>query len=81
MSGTALPHAADSHRHVHARHPHAGRPNLDAGTHFYGVIIFIGLLMIGLGFTIRGLVGDISAVGTPPLAIGAFILLVLNLPQ
>ena len=75
MSDTTLPRTADSHRHAHIRHTHAGRPNLDAGTHFSGIIIFVALLFIGLGFTVRGLVGDISAVGTPPLAIGAFILL------
>jgi inorganic phosphate transporter, PiT family len=75
MSGTALSHATDAQRQAHARQPHAGRPNLDAGSHFSGIVIFIALLLIGLGVTIRGLVGDISAVGTPPLAIGAFILL------
>jgi inorganic phosphate transporter, PiT family len=55
-----------------------GRPNLDQGTHFAGILIFLVLLLIGLGFTVNGLVGDISR-GGEPLALGAFVLLGLAL--
>jgi PiT family inorganic phosphate transporter len=61
---------------AHHRHPHhEGRPNLDAGTSFAGIIIFVALLLVGIGFSLHGLLGDMSAAGTPPLAVGAFILL------
>ena len=55
------------------------RPNLDARPHRSGAVIFIVLLLLGLGFTVRGLLGDMNAAGTPPLAIGAFVLLGLAL--
>jgi PiT family inorganic phosphate transporter len=56
-----------------------GRPNLDQGTHFSGIIVFFALLLIGLGFMVNGLVNDISRGGGGPLAIGAFMLLGLAL--
>jgi PiT family inorganic phosphate transporter len=52
-----------------------GAPDLDGGTHFVGIIIFLALLVIGLGFTIHGLMGDMADSGAKPLAIGAFVLL------
>jgi PiT family inorganic phosphate transporter len=69
--------AAHAHRHVQKKPE--GRPDLDGGTHFAAIIIFIVLLLLGLGFTVRGLLGDMNAAGTPPLAIGAFVLLGLAL--
>jgi PiT family inorganic phosphate transporter len=62
------------HRH-HAPKPPEGRPNLDGGSHIAGILIFVALLLIGLGFTVHGLVGDMASAGTQPLAIGAFVLL------
>jgi PiT family inorganic phosphate transporter len=58
---------------------HAARPNLDAGAPLAGSLIFIALLLLGLGFTLRGLLGDIDAAGGPPLAYGAFGLLAIAL--
>jgi PiT family inorganic phosphate transporter len=72
ISGTAGPAHAPRHR---APQTPEGRPNLDGGTHFAAIIIFFVLLLIGLGFTIHGLVGDMDASGAPPLAVGAFVLL------
>jgi PiT family inorganic phosphate transporter len=42
-------------------------------------VIFIGLLVLGIGFAVRGISADMSAAGTPPLAIGTFLLLGLAL--
>jgi PiT family inorganic phosphate transporter len=67
--------AGPAHPHRHAPKTPEGRPNLDGGTHFAAIIIFIVLLLLGLAFTVRGLLGDMDAAGTPPLAIGAFVLL------
>jgi inorganic phosphate transporter, PiT family len=53
----------------------AARPNLDTGPRRSGAVIFIVLLGIGLGYTLNGLLGDIDAAHTPPVAIGAFVLL------
>ncbi|MDR3537641.1 MAG: inorganic phosphate transporter [Acetobacteraceae bacterium] len=64
-------HAAAAHHHA----AHAGRPNLDAGSHFAAIVVFLALLVFGIGYTLRGLSIDISASDTPPLAIGAFVLL------
>jgi PiT family inorganic phosphate transporter len=66
--------ATHSHRHHHHKKPEGG-PDLDGGTHFVGIIIFVALLVVGLGFTIHGLMGDMASAGTQPLAIGAFVLL------
>ena len=55
------------------------RPNMESKAGFAGALVFIALLLIGLGFTVRGLTGDIDASGTPPLAIGVFLLLGLAL--
>ena len=54
-------------------------PDLDAKPHASVGIIFIGLLIAGLGYTVQGLVHDISIAGGPPLATGAFLLLGLAL--
>jgi len=76
MSDTAIhaPHHP-AHHHTH----HTGRPNLDGGTHFAAIVIFLALLVIGIGFTLHGLSTDIDAAGTPPLAIAVFIMLGLAL--
>jgi PiT family inorganic phosphate transporter len=55
------------------------RPQLDAKPHWLGGVIFIGLLVIGLGFAVRGISSDMATAGTPPLAIGTFALLGLAL--
>ena len=75
MSDTTLAPAAPVHGRTHHGHHPAGRPNLDGGTHLAGILIFVSMLAIGLGYTLRGLLGDINASGAPPLAIGAFVLL------
>jgi len=51
------------------------RPNLNTRPHAAGGVIFIVLLAIGVGYTLNGLLGDIDAAHTPPVAIGAFVLL------
>ncbi len=43
------------------------------------LVIFIGLLVVGIGFVVQGLSHDIHEAGGPPLAIGAFVLLGLAL--
>lgn len=53
----------------------AARPNLDSRPHLGGAIIFIVLLGVGLGFVLNGIISDIDAAHTPPVAIGAFVLL------
>jgi len=54
-------------------------PDLDAKPHASVGIIFIALLLIGVGFVVQGLLHDISEAGAPPLATGAFVLLGLAL--
>jgi inorganic phosphate transporter, PiT family len=51
------------------------RPNLNTRPHASGGIIFLALLAVGVGYTLYGLLGDIDAAHTPPVAIGAFVLL------
>ncbi len=51
------------------------RPNLDARPHIAGIIVFCGLLVAGLLFTLYGLSADMDESGAGPLAIGAFVLL------
>ena len=51
------------------------RPNLNTRPHVAGSVIFIVLLAIGIGYTLNGLLADIDAAHTPPVAIGAFVLL------
>jgi inorganic phosphate transporter, PiT family len=51
------------------------RPDLNRRPHAAGAIIFIVLLLVGVGYTLGGLIGDIEAARTPPVAIGAFVLL------
>jgi PiT family inorganic phosphate transporter len=74
MSDTAVAGPAHANRQPGQNRPDGG-PDLDGGTHFAAIIIFIMLLLIGVGFTLHGLVGDMDSSGTPPLAIGAFVLL------
>ena len=50
-------------------------PNLSAKPHASVGIVFLALLVFGLGYTVNGLVHDIHDAGGPPLAIGAFVLL------
>jgi PiT family inorganic phosphate transporter len=73
MSETTIDVAARQHAGHHA-HP-GGRPNLDAGSHVGGILVFVALLVFGLFWTLRGLTNDIDASNTPTLAIGAFVLL------
>jgi PiT family inorganic phosphate transporter len=51
------------------------RPNLDTKPHIGGAIIFIVLLGVGAGFVLNGIVSAIDASHTPPIAVGAFVLL------
>jgi PiT family inorganic phosphate transporter len=55
------------------------RPTLDAKPHSAGIALFIALLVLGLGFVVHGISSDMDAANTPPLAIGAFVLLGLAL--
>jgi PiT family inorganic phosphate transporter len=75
IAGPAPAHRAKGHE---PKNPD-GRPDLDGGTHFAAIIIFFVLLLLGLGFTVHGLMGDMDSSGAPPLAIGAFALLGLAL--
>jgi PiT family inorganic phosphate transporter len=54
-------------------------PNLDAKPHVAGIVIFLALLVLGIGFAVHGIQADMNAAGAPPLAIGAFLLLGLAL--
>ena len=65
--------SARSHDAHHQRQ--GGRPNLDGGSHIAGILVFAGLLVFGLFWVLRGLMNDIDVSNTPPLAIGAFVLL------
>jgi len=78
MSDTAVPTPHHAAHHPHHT-SHAARPNLDSGTHFSAIVVFIALLAVGVGIVIRGILGDLDAAGTQPLAIGVFVLLGLAL--
>jgi PiT family inorganic phosphate transporter len=63
-------------------HETAGRPkgpNMDAKTPLVGALVFIALLLVGVGFVVSGLTGDMSEAGTGPLAIAALLMLGLAL--
>jgi len=80
MSETVVGAPRVAHAPAHGHAPHvAGRPDLDGGGHFATIIVFIALLVIGLGFTLHGLSNDIGAAGGQPIAFTAFILLGLAL--
>ncbi len=51
------------------------RPNLNTRPHASAAIVFIVLLAVGAGYTLSGLLADIDAAHTPPVAVGAFVLL------
>jgi PiT family inorganic phosphate transporter len=51
------------------------RPNLNTRPHLAGAGMFVVLLGIGVGYALHGLLADIDAAHSPPLAIGAFMLL------
>jgi PiT family inorganic phosphate transporter len=67
--------AGTTHGHHTPQKRPEGGPDLDGGTHFVGIIIFLALLVIGLGFSIHGLVDDMDSSGSQTLAVGAFVLL------
>ncbi|MBV9757699.1 MAG: inorganic phosphate transporter [Alphaproteobacteria bacterium] len=54
--------------------PHAARPDLDRKPHPGGLLVFLLLLVSGLGYAGYGILSDTSSVGEP-LAIGALVLL------
>jgi PiT family inorganic phosphate transporter len=54
-------------------------PHLDAKPHPAGIVVFLALLLVGIGFAVHGIQADMQAAGAPPLAIGAFALLGLAL--
>src|SRR5580698_7363000 len=56
-----------------------GRPHLDAKPQAASIIVFVALLVLGIGFAVHGITQDMNAANTPPLAIGAFVLLGLAL--
>jgi PiT family inorganic phosphate transporter len=43
------------------------------------IVLFVALLLLGAGFAVHGISADMNAADTPPLAIGAFVLLGLAL--
>ena len=51
------------------------RPSLDGKPHASGMIIFAVLLAVGVGYILNGLISDIDVANSPPVAIGAFVLL------
>ncbi len=59
--------------------PPVFRPELDVKHHWAGAVIFFALLVLGIGFLVHGISADMSQAGTPPLAVGAFLLLGLAL--
>ncbi len=78
MSDAAVASPTHTPHHAHLA-PHPGRPNLNTQTGFTGIIIFIALLLVGVGFILHGITADVSASGEEPQAIGVFILLGLAL--
>jgi PiT family inorganic phosphate transporter len=56
-----------------------GSPLLNAKPQWKGAILFFALIILGLGFVVRGISNDMDTAGTPPLAIGAFVMLGLAL--
>src|SRR5262249_32940495 len=51
------------------------RPSLESKPHFSGMIIFAALWAVGVGYILNGLISDIDLANSPPVAIGAFVLL------
>src|SRR5215510_2123846 len=69
-------HAADAgHRHGHRYQ----RPKLDTRPSLASIVVFAGLLFAGILFALYGLMSDIGATDTPPLAVGVFVLLAVAL--
>ncbi len=56
-----------------------GRPALDHSVHPGSVIVFLLILIAGLGYAVVSLIADMNAVHQEPLAVGAFALLGLAL--
>ncbi|KQQ23823.1 nuclease PIN [Methylobacterium sp. Leaf123] len=54
-------------------------PNLDGRMHPGGTVLFLLVLVGGIGYALFNLITDMQAAGQPPLAIGAFALLGLAL--
>jgi inorganic phosphate transporter, PiT family len=79
MSDAAVDGSTHPHHHLQQQPQHHGhhpsRPNLNTQTGFTGIIVFIALLVVGVGFVLHGLSDDITAAGSEPQAIGVFILL------
>ncbi|AMB48125.1 inorganic phosphate transporter [Methylobacterium sp. AMS5] len=62
---------------IEARAPRG--PDLDGRMHPGGTVLFLLVLVGGLGYALFNLITDMQAAGQPPLAIGAFALLGLAL--
>jgi PiT family inorganic phosphate transporter len=62
-------------------HPIARRagPQLNGKPHPAGIVLFLALLLLGIGFAVHGIHADMQAAGAPPLAVGAFAMLGLAL--
>jgi PiT family inorganic phosphate transporter len=63
------------------KHPHPGRPALDAKPGLLTGIVFVGLLAVGLFFAAEGLITDIGAAhaGVPAATYASFVLLIVAL--
>jgi PiT family inorganic phosphate transporter len=70
MPDVAMPQAHVHHAH-HVRHA----PRLDAKPPLIAILVFVGLLGVGLVFTLYGLMDDIGDAGGQPIAVAAFVLL------
>ena len=66
MSEAVMPHAETAH---------FKRPHMDAKPPMAAIIVFLGMLAVGLLFMVYGLMSDIGDAGGQPLAIGVFVLL------
>jgi PiT family inorganic phosphate transporter len=53
--------------------PAIARPHMDGKPNAAGIIIFVALLFGGVAYAVYGLMADVGASGTPPLAVGAFV--------
>jgi PiT family inorganic phosphate transporter len=75
MSETTAIAAAEAVAAPHHLHALAHRPRLDASASLPSIVVFVLLLGAGVLFALYGLVSDLDSSGTPPLAIGVFVLL------
>ena len=53
--------------------PPAPRPRMDEKPNTAGIVIFVALLLGGVGYAVYGVMSDIGDASAPPLAVGAFV--------